>query len=54
MTDVINRANATIKMTGYNVTYNGAWHWATATVTGVNGVIIAGLNSAAHIDETPQ
>ena len=36
-TDVIGKANVAVKVAPYNVTYNGAWHAATGTVTGVNG-----------------
>ena len=52
MTDVINRANVTVKVAPYNVTYNGAWHWATGTVVGVNGQALTGLNlnSTLHIN----
>ena len=51
-TDVINKANVTVKVAPYNVTYNGAWHAATGTVTGVNGQALAGLNlnSTVHIN----
>ena len=51
-TDVINKANVTVKVAPYNVTYNGAWHAATGTVAGVNGQALAGLNlnSTVHIN----
>ncbi len=38
ITDTINKANATIKVTPYNVTYNGAAHAATGTAIGINGI----------------
>jgi len=37
ITDTINRANATVVVTTYNVTYDGHSHTATYTITGVNG-----------------
>jgi hypothetical protein len=46
--DGINKANATIKVTPYSVTYDGAAHTATGTATGVGGVnLAAGLNFGA-------
>ena len=33
----VNKANATVTVTAYNVTYNGQPHTATYTITGVNG-----------------
>src|SRR5205807_785665 len=33
----MNKANATVTVTAYNVTYNGQPHTATYTITGVNG-----------------
>ena len=51
-TDVINKANVTVKVAPYNVVYNGAWHAATGSVAGVNGKALAGLNLGytAHIN----
>ena len=37
ITDTINKANATVVVTPYTVTYNGFSHAATVTITGVNG-----------------
>src|SRR5205085_1874051 len=37
ITDTINKADATVVVTPYNVTYNGNPHTATYTITGVNG-----------------
>jgi hypothetical protein len=44
VTDIIAKANATINVTPYNVTYDANAHTATGTVTGVNGVSLTGLN----------
>ena len=44
VTDVINKANATVTVTPYSLTYDGAAHTATGTVTGVNGAALMGLN----------
>ncbi len=41
MQDVINQAIATVRVNGYNVTYNGKPHSATGTATGVGGVNLA-------------
>ncbi|MBI3864215.1 MAG: Ig-like domain repeat protein [Planctomycetia bacterium] len=44
VSDSIARANATIIVTGYSVTYDGQWHTATGTATGAGGVdLSAGL-----------
>ena len=43
-TDVIGKANVTVKLAPYNVTYNGAWHVASGTAVGVNGQALPGLN----------
>jgi NAD(P)H-dependent FMN reductase len=37
ITDTINKADATVVVTPYNVTYNGNPHTATYTISGVNG-----------------
>jgi hypothetical protein len=37
ITDTINKANATVVVTPYTVTYDGLSHTATYTITGVNG-----------------
>ena len=42
--DNIARANATINVTPYSVTYDGSAHTATGTVTGVNAESLAGLD----------
>src|SRR5262249_19106475 len=44
VTDVIGKANATIVVTAYNVTYDGSSHTATGTATGVQGESLAGLD----------
>jgi len=49
VTDVIQQAQATIHVTGYDVTYNGLAHSATVTATGVNS---ANLNSDLTISST--
>lgn len=41
---VVNKADAVIKVTPYNVTYDGNAHTATSTITGVNGEALAGLD----------
>ena len=43
-TGVINKANATIQVTPYSVTYNGAAQTATGTVMGVLGESLSGLD----------
>ena len=56
MVDTINKADATINVTGYDVTYDGNVHRATAdTVTGVNGEPLVGLDLRAtrHTDAAP-
>jgi hypothetical protein len=40
----INKANATINVTGYSATYDGAAHTAAGSATGVNGESLAGLD----------
>ena len=43
------KANATINVTPYSVTYDGNFHTATGVITGVNGVGLSGLTvSSAH------
>jgi hypothetical protein len=44
----VNRADATIKVTGDTVTYDGQSHTAKGTATGVNGESLAGLQLTAH------
>ena len=44
VSDKINQATATIKVTPYTVTYDGKPHTATGAVTGVGGVALTGLN----------
>src|SRR5262249_215986 len=43
-TGVINKANATIAVVGYDVIYDGNSHTATGTATGVQNEPLAGLN----------
>src|SRR5439155_22913628 len=40
---VITKANATITVTAYSVTYDGSAHTATGSATGVGGVDLSGL-----------
>ena len=48
ITDTINKANATVVVTPYNVTYDGTAHTATVTsITGVNGETGATVGSVA-------
>ena len=42
--DVINKANANISVTPYNVTYDATAHTATGSVTGVGNVVLSGLS----------
>src|SRR5205823_11194994 len=44
VSDEIDKANATISVTGYDVTYDGNSHTATGTATGVKGESLAGLD----------
>ncbi|HZP83921.1 MAG TPA: Ig-like domain-containing protein, partial [Chthonomonadaceae bacterium] len=44
VTDKIAKADATIHVTGYTVTYDGNAHTATGTATGVNGESLSGLD----------
>ncbi|MEI8016306.1 MAG: hypothetical protein WCH20_15900, partial [Nitrospira sp.] len=48
----IYKANVVISLTGYHVTFDGAAHQATGTVTGVNGESLSGLNlsSTTHVN----
>ena len=49
VTDTINKSNATIGVTPYNVTYTGTAHSATGMATGVSGINLASdltINSA--------
>jgi parallel beta-helix repeat protein len=43
VSDCIAKANATINVTGYNVTYDSNSHTATGTATGVKGEVLSGL-----------
>src|SRR5207253_90348 len=45
--DSIAKANATIAVNGYSVTYDGNSHTATGTATGVKGESLAGLRLTA-------
>ncbi|HVM70216.1 MAG TPA: hypothetical protein VMT91_00545, partial [Anaerolineales bacterium] len=42
--DAINPAEATCKVSGYNVTYDGAAHVATGSCAGIGGVDVSGLD----------
>jgi hypothetical protein len=44
MQDRIDRANAVVSLTGYDVTYDGNAHTATGTATGVNSEALSGLD----------
>src|SRR5207253_3619617 len=44
VSDSIAKANATINVTPYSVTYDGNAHTATGTATGVKGEALSGLN----------
>src|SRR5207302_688646 len=44
LTDSIAKANATISVTPYSVTYDGNAHTATGTATGVKGESLSGLS----------
>jgi hypothetical protein len=49
----INKANATINVSGYTGTYDGAAHGATGTATGVGGVGLGGLDLGASFTNAP-
>ncbi len=44
VTDFIAKATVTLTVTGYAVRFDGAAHTATATATGVGGVLLSGVN----------
>lgn len=51
---VVNKANATIDVTGYSATYDGAYHGATGSATGVGGAdLSAQLNLGATFRNVP-
>jgi YbbR domain-containing protein len=52
VTDKISKADATITVTPYDVTYDGNAHTATGTATGVNGEALTGLDlsGTTHTD----
>ena len=51
---VINKAVATVNVTGYTGTYDAAAHGASGTATGVGGVdLVAGLNLGASFTDVP-
>ena len=50
---IINKANATVSVTGTTVTYDGAAHGATGSATGVNGETLAGLDLGASFTNVP-
>ncbi|HXR96589.1 MAG TPA: MBG domain-containing protein [Terriglobales bacterium] len=47
VSDTIGKANATVTVTPYSLTYDGTAHTATGTVTGVGGAVLAGLDLSA-------
>ena len=49
----INKATATINVTGYNGPYDGTAHGATGTATGVQNESLAGLDLGAAFTEVP-
>jgi hypothetical protein len=51
--DHINKANATIDVTPYNVVYDGNPHTATGTATGVKGESLSGLNLTGTTHSNP-
>ena len=53
MSDSIARANATISVAPYNVTYDGAVHTATGTATGAQGQILGGLDLSGTSHANP-
>ena len=50
VTDVIAKANAVIGVQPYNTIYDGAWHNATGSATGVNGALNGLTVNGAHIN----
>ena len=50
---VINKANATISVSGYTNVYDGSAHGATGTATGVLSEALAGLNLGASFTNVP-
>ena len=52
ITDVINKAAATLKITPYDLTYDGNPHTATATATGVKGEDLSSLLTLAGTTHT--
>ncbi|HKY70983.1 MAG TPA: Ig-like domain repeat protein [Nitrospira sp.] len=54
ITQIVNKADATISVTGYTGTYDAAAHGATGSATGVGGVdLSAGLNLGASFTDYP-
>jgi hypothetical protein len=51
--DLINRANATITVTGYTGVYDAAPHGATGSATGVEAETLAGLSLGASFTNAP-
>jgi len=51
--DKINKIDATVSVTGYNVPYDGTLHTASATATGLGGASVAALSSPAPSTPTP-
>ena len=50
---VINKADATIVVTGYTGVYNGAAHGASGTATGVGGAALTGISLGASFTNVP-
>jgi hypothetical protein len=51
--DSISKANATVTVTAYNVTYDGSAHLATGTATGAGGANLASLLDLSGTSHTP-
>ncbi len=50
---VIAKANATVSVSGYTGTYDGAAHGATGSATGVGGASLGGLNLGGSFTDVP-
>src|SRR5204863_248752 len=50
---VINKAEATVSVTGYSGVFDGTEHGATGTAKGVGGVTLAGLDLGAKFTNVP-
>ena len=50
---VINKANATVSVSGYTGVYDGQAHGATGSAKGVGGAVLSGLNLGASFTNVP-